>query len=112
MKVLDKIYDKELQVGDIIIYQTPTIREEGAVPMISIELAKITSISEDGTQFDTDKQSKDQPVYRIRYVVKSGNSLMYAGHSQADINLEEGQIGEETHKAWKEREQKDLVNNK
>lgn len=106
--------EKELKVGDHIIYENPAKYEEGnnpqapvdenhtIIPSISIEVLEVAAINKHKTHFCTTNDRINLPIYRIKHVIKpkgEGDNTLhpFPGYDFHAIGLEEGRISKETY---------------
>jgi hypothetical protein len=108
------LINEEVQPGDHVMYMSPTVYEEGELPLIKMEILKVDSVNlENKTFISIDKKNElTYQLYRVRKIMptsgqdKSRETGDYKGYDYMHISLEEGQITKETYDKMKEFEAK------
>ena len=106
-------YDGEVQVGDHVIFQCfrePIPELYGDHPVTTIKVLKVSQVDlESGTFIPEDEQKLNQPLYRIKHIIKDGKAYEYGGYDFRHIAMDEGDITEETYNAIKKLEKEGKI---
>jgi len=83
---------KEINCGNVVIYQNPEEKVEGKIPKINITLHKVVEVKND--TFKVEGMNDELKKYRVKYIIpsKGEKHIEYEGFDMQKIAIEEGYL--------------------